>query len=292
VAAAASRVQALESAGVSKEIRGREGPFSRHWPDWVAQSTVAPESRRRMGHAEVAAGPPPRRVCGPTYTECGGRGLEKRRRDRGTGHPRVTFFQVVAAPKTVQSANSPRTPGSGRLELRTPCCRKSRVLLKPDSQMEPRSRIGAPFRPATALGAVIGGQSKPLSTLTPHCFHFAGRGRHLCVGPWLGTSAYGMASLCSSSRHSQMPATAGSGRAHRHHGITRVRSDSQFGAPLLGGPCGTLDEAPEASWRCTECMADLGLHVAREAPWHKFGRACSTACSSLLGNKVFEDSSM
>ena len=63
--------------------------------------------------------------------------------------------------------------------------------------------------------------------------------------------------------------------AHQHHGITtvtRVRSGSRFGAHLLGGPCGTLDEA----------MARYGVHGRSQPACHngslpgiKFGDSLS-----------------
>ncbi|KAK0738539.1 hypothetical protein B0T18DRAFT_394811 [Schizothecium vesticola] len=43
--------------------------------------------------------------------------------------------------------------------------------------------------------------------------------------------------------------------------VARIRSDSQFGAPLLGGPCGTLDEAPEASWRFSRASISKRKHL-------------------------------
>lgn len=131
-------------------------------------------------------------------------GLGEAETGLGTGHhPRVTFLQVLesrgrfraihcnlqparpsarlrnlSTPSTLaqllptmaclrevdSQSVSPRLLVSGRLESGAPLLPRLKAR---DSQMEPRSRTGAPFRPATLPGDVIGGQSKPLSTVTP-----------------------------------------------------------------------------------------------------------------------------
>lgn len=127
-----------------------------------------------------------------------------------------------------------------------------------DSQMEPRSRTGAPFRPATTPGDVIGGQSKPLSTLThlsAHCFQSTSLAKGAISALAVGHLSIrdGLTLQQSSSQHSQMLPLA-PGKSWHHHGHPRpLRLAVRCASAWRCGPCGTLDEPPEASWRWTEC---------------------------------------
>lgn len=88
-----------------------------------------------------------------------------RLRNLSTPSTLAQLLPTMACLREVDSQSvSPRLLVSGRLESGAPLLPRLKAR---DSQMEPRSRTGAPFRPATLPGDVIGGQSKPLSTVTP-----------------------------------------------------------------------------------------------------------------------------
>lgn len=250
-----------------------------------------------MGHAEVAAGPPPRRVGGPalgsprTVAGAGRSGDESRARAiHGSlsreSRPKPIHCNLQPARPLCASAQpfypvdiGAVAPNHGMFARDEKVCPYSpgfwgQVVMNwgplaveaRDSQMEPRSRTGAPFRPATTPGDVIGGQSSHTSVLTASS---PLRWPKVPFLRWpLGISAYAMASLCSRAAHSIPRCSLWLQGNHGITMVTRVRSDSQFGAHLLGGA------VPAVHWTShlrhhgdgpgAQCMADLGLHVTME----------------------------
>lgn len=242
-----------------------------------------------MGHAEVAAGPPPRRVGGPalgsprTVAGAGRSGDESRARAiHGSlsreSRPKPIHCNLQPARPLCASAQpfypvdiGAVAPNHGMFARDEKVCPYSpgfwcQVVMNwgplavaaRDSQMEPRSRTGAPFRPATTPGDVIGGQSKPLSTLThlsAHCFQSASLAKGAISALAVGHLSIrdGLTLQQSSSQYSQMLPLAPGKSWHRHGHPRPLRLAVRCASAWRCGPCGTLDEPPEASWRWTEC---------------------------------------